>query len=40
MPEVKRSPEKKPEKKEVLYDAPRVGTVKDEKTGKYKYPAK
>lgn len=30
----------KKEEKEVLYDDPQPGSVKDEKTGKYKYESK
>ena len=37
MPDKKKDATKK-EKKEVLYDDPFPGSVKDEKTGKYKLP--
>lgn len=38
MADVKKTNPKPKEQKENLYDSPRVGTVKDAKTGKYKYP--
>ena len=40
MPEVKRTPKEDPKPEKGLYDDPQPGTVKDEKTGKYKYPSK